>query len=263
MLFISRFIKILLFIPIFFITSPLFSETSETEYGLDLKTELTIGAVSASLFAPLLFVDPGHSETKSKNDINSLDRKFMYQYNKALDLTSTVGVVTVITMPILSVSENIKDFDFLGTYFVMYAEAILLTTATKDLLKRTTSRNRPYTYKGEIPSGKEDDYYLSFPSAHTAYAFLGAAFFATTFSKEFPDSKWKTPLIIGGYSLAASAGALRIASGNHFVTDVLAGAFIGTFYGWFIPNLHLKQKNKESELLVMPAGNSVLFAVSF
>ncbi len=260
--FLSKFKKIiiLLSICISFITVPAFSESV---YDLDLKTEVILAAVAASLFAPNLFVDAETGSTKSKDDINFLDKQFIYPYNKTLDTVSTVAAGAALALPVFSVLENIKDLKFLGTYVVMYAEAFLLTMTTKDLFKLAVSRNRPYTYEGDIPSGQEDDYYNSFPSGHTAFAFLGATFLATTFSAEYPDSKWKIPLIIGGYSIAASVGVLRVASGNHFVTDVLAGALIGTFYGWFIPKLHLRTKNNESEVIVTPTGNSLLFSISY
>ena len=258
--------KLLIFLSIciFLISSPLFSETSsESSYSLDLKTELIIGGFTAGLFAFDFFLDADPDSIGSKNDVFFLDRKLMYPYNKTLDTISTIGVGAALALPLIPIFDSIKDLNYFGTYLVMYAEAILLTTATKNFFKTVAARNRPYTYEGEIPSGKKDDYYKSFLSGHTSYAFLGATFFATTFSKEYPDSKWKIPLIIGGYSIATTVGALRIASGSHFLTDVLAGAFVGSFYGWFIPNLHIKSKNNESEVLVLPVGNNLLFSVSF
>jgi len=245
---------IVLSICIFLITSPLFSESV---YSLDLKTEVVILTVAAGMFVPVFLIDADPSDPgniNSKDDINFLDRQFMYPYNKTLDTISTIGVGTAIALPLFSVFKNVKDLNFLGTYGVMYIEALLLTTATKDIFKLAVARNRPYTYEEDIPAGKNDDYYKSFLSGHTSYAFMGATFLATTFSKEYPDSEWKIPLIVSGYSIAATVGALRIASGNHFVTDVLAGAVMGSFYGWFIPHLHYKSKNNEPEVLVTPAG---------
>ena len=251
--------KIIIILYISF-TAPLFSESV---YTLDLKTELIIGTFTASMFAANFFIDSDPKDIKSKDNINFLDRQFMYPYNKTINTVSTVGAATALVLPVFSVFENKRDLKFLGTYSVMYAEAFLLTMATKDFFKQVVSRNRPYTYEGHIPAGKENEYYHSFPSGHTAYAFLGATFLAATFSKEYTDSSWKLPLVISSYSLAATVGALRIASGSHFATDVLAGAFIGSFYGWFIPYLHFKPGNNESEIVVIPAGNSLFFSVSF
>ena len=58
------------------------------------------------------------------------------------------------------------------------------------------------------------------------------------FSKYFPESKWKVPVIIGSYTLATLSGTLRILSGSHFFSDVLVGATIGSAIGITVPLLH-------------------------
>ena len=70
-------------------------------------------------------------------------------------------------------------------------------------------------------------------------AFLSAGFLSATFSAEYPDSPWKIPIIAGVYTLATGIATFRIASGSHFLTDVLTGAAIGSLYGWVIPLLDL------------------------
>jgi membrane-associated phospholipid phosphatase len=109
-------------------------------------------------------------------------------------------------------------------------------------------------YDGVVPPGQESDYYNSFPSGSTSLAFLSATFLTTTFSLEYPDSKWKLPVIIGSYTLAAGVASMRIASGSHFMTDVLTGAVIGSFYGWIIPFLHRKNTNKNVAMNIIPNG---------
>jgi membrane-associated phospholipid phosphatase len=48
---------------------------------------------------------------------------------------------------------------------------------------------------------------------------------------------------------------MRIISGSHFLTDVLTGTVIGSFYGWIIPFLHKKQ-NKNG-LAINFTGNGL------
>ena len=45
-------------------------------------------------------------------------------------------------------------------------------------------------------------------------------------------------MIISSYALASAVGISRVASGNHFITDVLCGAAIGTCCGIVVPFLH-------------------------
>jgi len=43
-------------------------------------------------------------------------------------------------------------------------------------------------------------------------------------------------------------------SGNHFLSDVLAGAAIGSVYGYLIPWLHLRKDSDRVALTPMPNG---------
>ena len=57
------------------------------------------------------------------------------------------------------------------------------------------------------------------------------------------------------WSVAAGIPAitayLRVESGQHFPTDVLAGYAVGAFTGWIVPHLH-KKKKKHSNYSVFP-----------
>ena len=74
----------------------------------------------------------------------------------------------------------------------------------------------------------------SFPSGHTAYAFLGAELLRLEYGMAWG---------LGAYAFATVTGYLRMRSGHHFLNDVLAGAGIGIFAAraamWLLP---LEQK---------------------
>ncbi|MDL2229605.1 phosphatase PAP2 family protein [Treponema sp. OttesenSCG-928-L16] len=250
-------------LPLFFLCLSITGTTlfADSVYTLDLKKDIIIGSAALGLFVPALILEPSAGETHEKSDINVIDRSLMFSYNKPLDVISTAAGITALVLPGISVIENIRDKHVLATYGIMYAEAFLLTHGTKDLLKYFVARNRPYTYSGGIPSGEEDDYFNSFPSGHTAYAFLGATFLSVTFSAEYPDSKWKIPIIAGSYTIAAGVGMMRIFSGNHFLTDVLTGACIGSLYGWLIPRLHLRKDGTGVSFQPLPGG--MIVSLSF
>lgn len=61
----------------------------------------------------------------------------------------------------------------------------------------------------------------SFPSGHTAQAFMAAAFFHKEFGKKYP---WAT---VGMFTLAGSIGVFRMLNNKHWISDVLAGAGFG------------------------------------
>lgn len=62
---------------------------------------------------------------------------------------------------------------------------------------------------------------LSFPSGHTAQAFLAASIVHTEFRDQ---SQWYG---IGAYAIATSVGALRMINTKHWQSDVIAGAGFG------------------------------------
>ena len=68
------------------------------------------------------------------------------------------------------------------------------------------------------PNGQDD---LSFPSGHTAQAFLAASIVHTEFRDK---SQWYG---IGAYTIATSVAALRMVNDKHWQSDVVAGAGFG------------------------------------
>ncbi len=80
----------------------------------------------------------------------------------------------------------------------------------------------------------------SFPSGHTATAFMTA----TMLTKEYGH---KSPWIgISAYTVATATGLMRMANNRHWLSDVLTGAGIGiisTEIGYFIGDLIFKDKD--------------------
>ena len=72
------------------------------------------------------------------------------------------------------------------------------------------------------------------------------------------------------FGMAAVTGALRMASGNHFFTDVITGAVIGTACVFLVPFLHSqvfygKCENESGEgngarAQISPAGFNMTFS---
>ena len=115
-----------------------------------------------------------------------------------------------------------------GRMLVSDAISIVLMTGVVQGLKHTTDVARP--------DGTNKQ---SFPSGHTATAFMTA----TMLSKEYGHiSPWVS---VGAYSVATATGLMRMANNKHWLSDVMVGAGIGilsTEFGYWIADAFMKDK---------------------
>ncbi len=180
-------------------------------------------------------------------DINSvapIDRWAMMPFNSVLDKVADGVSIFEAALPVLTYGVeflfgNLPKKDGVSLA-VMYLETFFTTNAITDTIKINALRVRPYMYFDGFDTAAIDyhDFEFSLPSNHTANAFAGATFLTYTFCKYYPNSNWRIPVIATSYLIAAGTGALRMASGNHFFTDVLAGAAIGSACGFLVPFAH-------------------------
>jgi undecaprenyl-diphosphatase len=91
-------------------------------------------------------------------------------------------------------------------------------------LKKATGRRRPCMFEPHCWATLLPPDQFSFPSGHTITAFA----VAVTLSRFYPD------LAIGLLFCAASVAASRILLGMHFLSDVLAGAAIGSLIAYVV-----------------------------
>jgi PAP2 superfamily len=94
------------------------------------------------------------------------------------------------------------------------AKAAITTGILVQTLKTVTARERP-----------DGSARTSFPSGHTAQAFLGAALLDDEFRESAP---WVGP---AAYTVASGVGVLRMYNNRHWQSDVFAGAALGLAIG--------------------------------
>lgn len=215
-------------------------------FVLNPATDIIIGSAGITLAATDFAMDKifkinkiqyDESMTFDKQDVNSFDRFLMNDYSKNLDYLSYATQFASLAVPLIMLKAPSDQWLTIG---VMYAESALLAYGLKELAKNLVNRPRPYMYFDNPPQKKilNGDWTCSFFSGHTTASFMSAAFTTFVYTTYFPVSKWTIPVIIGSYTLAGMTATLRIFSGNHFLTDVLAGAVTGTLCGILIPLLH-------------------------
>jgi hypothetical protein len=111
------------------------------------------------------------------------------------------------------------------------------------------------------PDGSD---YQSFPSGHTAEAFVGAEFMRM----EYKDvSPWYG---VAGYAMATATGVLRMYNDKHWFSDVVAGAGVGIastrLAYWLYPKvqgLFGKKADPEKVSVLMPTYQSGSFGLAF
>uniref|UniRef100_UPI00404ACB0E phosphatase PAP2 family protein n=1 Tax=Flavobacterium sp. TaxID=239 RepID=UPI00404ACB0E len=164
------------------------------------------------------------------------------------DISQYVPFASVYALNALGIQgkNNFKDRTMiLGTaYLIMGISVNSLKTITKV----------------ERPDGSSNN---SFPSGHTATAFMGAEFLL----QEYKDvSIWYG---ISGYAIATGTGIFRMYNDRHWLTDVAAGAGIGILSTkiayWMQPFLTriCSKSKKDLSGVVLPFYNGNQYGVGF
>ncbi len=132
--------------------------------------------------------------------------------------SSTAAPVSVVyPLGLFAVSLVNKDKGLRNRAYEAVA-GLAFTAASVSILKAIVKRPRPYyTYNGIYPEEYDNSY--SFPSGHTSLAFATATSIAMT------GKKWY--FVVPAYAWATGVGYSRINVGQHYPSDVIAGAFVG------------------------------------
>jgi membrane-associated phospholipid phosphatase len=129
--------------------------------------------------------------------------------------------------------------------FVIDAQSYALTMLLSDVVKRATSRARPWVQTADCeqnPGGSEcgsGGSYRSFYSGHAAVTATGAGLICAhhTQLRLYQNDV----LDVGTCALAvagtAVTGAMRIASDNHWASDVIIGHLMGYASGYLLPTV--------------------------
>lgn len=125
---------------------------------------------------------------------------------------------------------------------IILATSYLLMGLTINAFKKTASVERP--------DGRGLN---SFPSGHTATAFMGAELMYQEYKNE---SIWYG---VSGYAVAAGTGAFRMYNNRHWLSDVVAGAGIGILSAkagyWLFPytsRLFTKKNKTNTKTAMIP-----------
>lgn len=135
-------------------------------------------------------------------------------------------------------------------------ESIAAASVVTGVIKSLTGRARPEQDPDdardfELGRGWRNDPYKSFPSGHASAAFAAAASISTEVGRLYPESRfWVRPILYGSAGLV---GISRIYNNKHWLSDVAAGAAVGSFAAWKVVGYnHTHPDNRVNRLLLEP-----------
>jgi membrane-associated phospholipid phosphatase len=152
------------------------------------------------------------------------------------ETTITVGGLAVYAIARFTGHQTIADVTFHG------AEAVASASLTSQLIRGPLGRTRPQDADPPFDNQYEFHFFKgfthfqqrAFPSIHSASGFAAASVIVAEVKRRDPAAMWY--VAVPAYLLAVTPGLSRMYLGQHWASDIVSGAFVGTFYGWRIVN---------------------------
>ncbi len=184
----------------------------------------------------LLFISVGvqaqNWDINLLNDINPQNPSSGY-WQKTSSLTYAVSAGVPATQLVIGIIKHDKKLQNQGWETV---GGLAINSIITQGLKHGFNRDRPYEKYPLLINPYEIEISQSFPSGHTSTAFS----LATSLSIEY--KKWY--VVLPAYAWATSVGYSRLYLGEHYPSDVLAGAVVGAGSAWLSHYLNKKYFSK-------------------
>lgn len=208
------------------VTDSLISDmTFSTPKKIAFLDKLPHGKLFNSTYIGVPLIIGGLIEKHQDSKFRKLRNDFMPRFHRTLDNYTQIAPAAVM---VGMKAAGVESRSSWGRMLLSDAFSVALMAGTVLGLKNTTNVMRP--------DGSDNH---SFPSGHTATAFMTA----TMLNKEYG---YKSPWIgVGAYSVATATGLMRMANNKHWLSDVLVGAGIGimaTEFGYWLADLIYKDK---------------------
>ena len=208
------------------VTDSLISDmTFSTPKKIAFLDKLPHGKLFNSTYIGVPLIIGGLIEKHQDSKFRKLRNDFMPRFHRTLDNYTQIAPAAVM---VGMKAAGVESRSSWGRMLLSDAFSVALMAGTVQGLKNATNVMRP--------DGSDNH---SFPSGHTATAFMTA----TMLNKEYG---YKSPWIgVGAYSVATATGLMRMANNKHWLSDVMVGAGIGimaTEFGYWLADLICKDK---------------------
>jgi membrane-associated phospholipid phosphatase len=223
-------------------------------FALGPAREAAWAAAGLALYGGGALLEPSKpAAALDRGGIPWFDGLYTTSHNASL---GTAADALTIALGAAPVAEAIGlDIGHAAAMAAIYAETMGFAFAANSIVKDVVARNRPYAYSTPPPPDLGSaDIQSSFPSRHATLAFASAVFAGYSFAEIHPDSPLVPWVWAAGLGAATAISALRVSSGDHFLSDVAAGAALGAVSGFLVPWTHLRKQAAPVEVAILPQG---------
>ncbi len=196
------------------------------------------------------FQDTAHAHVRVGRRLDDI-------FTRINETTLTVGSLAVYAVARVAKQETVADIAF------HTASAVVATSLSAQLIRGPLGRARPRN--ADRPFENQYDFHFmkgfgnfqnrAFPSIHSASGFAAAAALVSETKHRNPGATWY--VAIPAYALAATPGLSRMYLGQHWASDIVAGAFLGTFYGMRVVDYsHTHERTRVDRLFLGRASKT-------
>ncbi|MFC1887946.1 phosphatase PAP2 family protein [Candidatus Cloacimonadota bacterium] len=182
----------------------------------------------------------------NKNDIPWYDNWISFKYDKDLKKVSDYTYMSLLGTS-LALTFHRKNFI---ENFLVLGEIMVAQSAVGKWVKTISARKRPYVYDTSSNRKNQNSFY----SLHSSGAFAIATYTYYYYSKMHGRNYLLAALL---YSGASATAVLRVASAQHFPSDVVAGALAGSLISYLICHKY------ESALKLSLTPGSIAISLNF
>lgn len=228
-------------------------EKKRSPFFVNLKIDIPVIAMGTLVATSVLMLEDslpkGHQSDLKPGRVNILDRPVISYNYRRWGIVGDIGTVAIpAAMLCLSFAE-LPEYGWRGVLedFLIVGEAIAVSSMMNEIVACAMPRPRPYMYKPYTwfhDARKSSWDWRSFYSGHAGAPFAASTAFSYLFTMRHPGSPWVP--VVWTISLAASSlvAISRPLASQHFWTDIIIGAAIGSAWGILIPVLHERPTEK-------------------
>ncbi|MEZ4847341.1 MAG: phosphatase PAP2 family protein [Bacteroidia bacterium] len=237
----------ILLIFLYIISSVQAQSSSPYQFSKNKTLALTLGSIAFSVggqltqntVKPLIEADRLGLD---RMNIPAFERSVSYNWRPKVAKASDWVFMGAVLLPgtLLAFKPIRQD---IGKPVILGIQTLTIGYGITGFTKALVRRNRPFTFiqnSGDpllIEKQLERDSRFSFFSGHTSLTAASAFMGAKMYADYYPQSSARPWVWAGAAILPAVVGYMRVRSGKHFISDVIAGYLVGGAVGILVPHL--------------------------